>query len=39
VLFLAFSAIEATGEETMLRRLHLHQDGTIAVIRAIASFL
>jgi hypothetical protein len=39
VLFLAFTAVEATGEETMLRRLRKHRDGTINVVRVISSFL
>jgi hypothetical protein len=39
VLFLAFSAVEAKGKETMLRRLRKHRDGTINVVRVISSFL
>ena len=39
VLFLAFSAVEAKGKETMLRRLRKQCDGAVNVVRVISSFL
>ena len=39
VLFLAFAAVQEGGGQTLVRRLRLHPDATINVVRHISSFL